>query len=160
MFINDNIKSRPPSIVIIITDAEWLVISNEGMPEVSQPDQQDNKATQVSPRKESVASTSAQTTVAASTENSAQTQGYDELAKKLQKDIEEQLRINSSTSGTQTSSTSVNEPLVYHPVPHINMSIQKMMDMGFSNDGGCLTELMACCNGDIRRALDSLLYKK
>lgn len=146
-------------VIIIITDAEWLVISNEGMPEVSQPDQQDNKATQVSPRKESVASTSAQTTVAASTENSAQTQGYDELAKKLQMDIEEQLRINSSTSGTQTGS-SATEPIVYHPVPHINMSIHKMMDMGFSNDGGCLTELMACCNGDIRRALDSLLYKK
>lgn len=160
MFINVNINSWPPwTFIIIITDAEWLVISNEGMPEVSQPDQQDNKATQVSPRKESVASTSAQTTVAASTENSAQTQGYDELAKKLQMDIEEQLRINSSTSGTQTGS-SVTGPIVYHPVPHINMSINKMVDMGFSNDGGCLTELMACCNGDIRRALDSLLYKK
>lgn len=142
-----------------------MVISREGMPEGgSLQEQQDNKATQVSPRKESVASTSAQTTVAASTETSAQTQGYDELAKKLQQDIEDQLRLNSSTAGTQTSSSSasasIKTPIVYHPVPHINLSIIRMMDMGFSNDGGCLTELMACCNGDIRRALDSLLYNK
>lgn len=124
----------------------------------------------MTPRKESlpstssssVASTSVQTTVEAAASvatASAQTQGYDELARKLQKDIEEQLRINSSTAGTQTS-MSPTAPMVYHPVPHINMSIVRMMDMGFSNDGGCLTELMACCNGDIRRALDSLLYKK
>lgn len=142
------------------TDAEWLVISNEGMPDESL---EQDKATQVSPRKElpqSVASTSVQTG-AASAENSAQTQGYEELARKLQKDIEEQLRLNSSTSGTQTSASEKSPvPMVYHPVPHINMSIQRMLDMGFSNDGGCLTELMACCNGDIRRALDSLLYKK
>lgn len=136
------------------------------MPETVSLDQ--DKGTQMSPRKESVASTSVQTTVAASTETSAQTQGYDELARKLQKDIEEQLRLNSSTAGTQTTSSAASTsaapsapvPFVYHPVPHINLSIIKMMDMGFSNDGGCLTELMACCNGDIRRALDSLLYKK
>lgn len=136
------------------------MISNEGMPDESL---EQDKATQVSPRKElpqSVASTSVQTG-AASAENSAQTQGYEELARKLQKDIEEQLRLNSSTSGTQTSASEKSPvPMVYHPVPHINMSIQRMLDMGFSNDGGCLTELMACCNGDIRRALDSLLYKK
>lgn len=116
-----------------------------------------DKATQVSPQKESVASTSAQTATAPSTETSVQTQGYDELARKLQKDIEDQLKISSSTAGTQTGVNT--EPVVYHAVPHINLSIQRMMDMGFSNDGGCLTELMACCNGDIRTALDSLLYK-
>lgn len=144
------------------------MISSEGLPDNSL-DQ--NKATQVTPRKESlpstsssssVASTSVQTTLEAAASvatASAQTQGYDELARKLQKDIEEQLRINSSTAGTQTSMPPT-APMVYHPVPHINMSIVRMMDMGFSNDGGCLTELMACCNGDIRRALDSLLYKK
>lgn len=140
------------------------MISNEGTPDDAQ---EQDKSTQVSPRKESVASASVQTTAAASTETSAQTQGYDELARKLQKDIEEQLRIPSSTAGTQTTniglastSTAPTGPIVYHPLPHINSSIQKMMDMGFSNDGGCLTELMVCCNGDVRRALDSLLYKK
>lgn len=120
-----------------------------------------DKATQVSPRKESLASTSAQTSAAPSTETSAQTQGYEELARNLQRDIEEQMRVNSSTTGTQASvKAAPPAPEVFHPVSHINHSIIKMMDMGFSNDGGCLTELMACCNGDIRRALDTLLYKK
>lgn len=130
-----------------------------------------DKATQVTPRKEplpstssssSMASTSAQTTVEAPASvatASAQTQGYDELARKLQKDIEEQLKINSSTAGTQTSMPPT-APIVHHPVPHINHSVVRMMEMGFSNEGGCLTELMAACNGDVRRALDSLLYKK
>lgn len=130
-----------------------------------------DKATQVTPRKESLpstsssssmASTSAQTTVEAPASvatASAQTQGYDELARKLQKDIEEQLKINSSTAGTQTSMPPT-APIVHHPVPHINHSVVRMMEMGFSNEGGCLTELMAACNGDVRRALDSLLYKK
>lgn len=130
-----------------------------------------DKATQVTPRKEplpstssssSMASTSAQTTVEAPASvatASAQTQGYDELARKLQKDIEEQLKINSSTAGTQTSMPPT-APVVHHPVPHINHSVVRMMEMGFSNEGGCLTELMAACNGDVRRALDSLLYKK
>lgn len=131
------------------------MISNEGLTD-------QDKSTQVTPRKEVPSahipstSTSVQTNVdslvnVAST--SAQTQGYDELARKLQQDIEDQLRINSGVK-------SVPKPVVYHPVPHINMSIHRMMDMGFSNEGGCLTELMASCNGDIRRALDSLLYKK
>lgn len=130
-----------------------------------------DKATQVTPRKESLpstsssssmASTSAQTTVEAPASvatASAQTQGYDELARKLQKDIEEQLKINSNTAGTQTSMPPT-APVVHHPVPHINHSVVRMMEMGFSNEGGCLTELMAACNGDVRRALDSLLYKK
>lgn len=138
-----------------------MVISNEGLPEMSL-DQ--DKATQVSPRKESLASTSAQTSAAPSTETSAQTQCYEELARSLQRDIEQQMRVNSSTTGTQASVEAAPPaplaPVVFHPVPHINHSVIKMMDMGFSNDGGCLTELMACCNGDIRRALDTLLYKK
>lgn len=100
---------------------------------------------------------------------SAQTHGYDELARKLQKDIEEQLRINSATASTQTSITvqqptvlvqQPTVPVIHHPAPHINMSIQRMIDMGFSNDGDSLTNLMVCCNGDIRRALDMLLHKK
>lgn len=142
------------------------MISNEGMPETSL---EQDKATQVTPRKEPTASTSAQTSASASmTTTSAQTQDYTELAHNLQKHIEEQLKIDSKSSASSQSGSSSNVarvasapvPIVYHPVPHINMSIQRMMDMGFSNDGGCLTELMACCNGDIRRALDSLLYKK
>lgn len=141
-------------------DAEWMVISREGIDGTSV-----EQATQAGPQKDiqPTASTSAQTTTKTSTETSAQTQGYDELARKLQKDIEDQLKLNSSSASTQTSVTPTappSGPIVFHPVPHINMSIHKMMDMGFSNDGGCLTELMACCNGDIRRALDTLLYKK
>lgn len=127
------------------------MISNEGMPELS-PGQ--NKSTQVTPHKEPIAQSTSPSTAG----TSAVSQNYTELAHNLQKHIEDQLQIHQGTAAGAQKSVEI--PIVYHPVPHINMSIHRMMDMGFSNEGNCLTDLMSCCNGDIRRALDSLLYKK
>ncbi|XP_063699946.1 protein ref(2)P [Culicoides brevitarsis] len=48
------------------------------------------------------------------------------------------------------------KPKVYHPKPHINHAIHTMEAMGFSNDGGWLTNLLDTVDGNIPRALDLL----
>ncbi|KAM7351692.1 refractory to sigma P isoform 2-T2 [Cochliomyia hominivorax] len=72
----------------------------------------------------------------------------------------------SSTSTTTTSSTNGGTSLkmneekravrVYHSDPQINNSVHAMMSMGFSNEGGWLTELMENFNGNINEALDNM----
>lgn len=46
--------------------------------------------------------------------------------------------------------------IVYHPDIKIQESIEAMMEMGFSNEGGWLTNLLVSMDGDIARALDKL----
>lgn len=46
--------------------------------------------------------------------------------------------------------------LAVHPDPRIQVALQAMMNMGFSNDGGWLTNLLEAKNGDIGKALDVL----
>jgi hypothetical protein len=40
--------------------------------------------------------------------------------------------------------------------PHIADAVNKMMSMGFSNDGGWLTQLLESKDGNIEKALDVL----
>ncbi|XP_015111964.1 sequestosome-1 isoform X2 [Diachasma alloeum] len=46
--------------------------------------------------------------------------------------------------------------IIYHPNPTIQNSVETMMQMGFSNEGGWLTNLLVSMMGDIPKALDAL----
>lgn len=50
----------------------------------------------------------------------------------------------------------VTQPILYHPNPNIQSAILSMMDMGFSNEGGWLTQLLIAENGNIDKVLDKL----
>lgn len=45
---------------------------------------------------------------------------------------------------------------IYHPNPTIQKSVENMIQMGFLNEGGWLTNLLVSKGGDIAAALDAL----
>merc|ERR1711872_1007058 len=68
----------------------------------------------------------------------------------IQKEKKEQIYPSLPEEATATPTTSS------HPDPKIQVALQAMMNMGFSNEGGWLTSLLEAKNGDIGKVLDIL----
>lgn len=107
---------------------------------------------------------------------------YEQLGKALKQHLEAEQQAasaNKQPSNSPTPSVAPKEatppppaPTVSVPVaqpavnvvfsrrPHVNHAVHAMMSMGFSNEGGWLTQLLDSVNGDIPKALDLLTPHK
>merc|ERR1711982_112353 len=86
----------------------------------------------------------------------------DEAVKASEKVTKDQGSLYPDLPKTETASApaaetaEVSQPRVTHPDPRIQVALQAMTNMGFSNEGGWLTSLLEAKNGDIGKVLDIL----
>lgn len=105
---------------------------------------------------------------------------YEQLGIALKQHLEAEAAAQSSSSASKEPSPSPPKPTQAIPLPaapipapqptvptstfsnrpHVNHAVHAMMAMGFSNEGGWLTQLLDSVNGDIPRALDLLTPHK
>merc|ERR1719378_245040 len=74
------------------------------------------------------------------------------------KDSKEEEKAKTLYPSLAETSQGATAPVVTaeHPDPRIQVALQAMMNMGFTNDGGWLTSLLEAKNGDIGKVLDIL----
>jgi len=70
--------------------------------------------------------------------------------------IPEEIASIPSTSSASNESTSTPALIAEHSDPKVRVALQAMMNMGFTNDGGWLTNLLEAKQGDIGKTLDVL----
>merc|ERR1711976_1052327 len=85
----------------------------------------------------------------------------EEAVKDLEKVAKDQGSLYPDLPKTETASApaveaEVTPAQVTHTDPRIQVALQAMTNMGFSNEGGWLTSLLEAENGDIGKVLDIL----